>query len=264
MKSNPLVSIIICSRNRETLLSEAINSVYLQTYHNFEIIVIDDASEPSYTVDLISPNIPILYYKNDKNLGANASRKVGLEQAQGKYVCFLDDDDKFLPNKLDKMVSLMEEQQHVVLCTCYARSQKKKIKTYANKKRLKYVNSIGSFSLPIIRNSSSLSAYLPADLNNGQDWFFWKRIAEVGQISIIQEELVFFNEGGHKRISNATNKLDYYSNYLRVGISNNSDFMATLFHNSIFRFHTANGFLLRYINAPLILLVRLYLKFWLK
>jgi glycosyltransferase involved in cell wall biosynthesis len=106
MSNNQKVSVIITTYNRDKLLEKAILSVINQTYQNYEIIVIDDAS--SQNNKLIIDKFPnIIYYKFNKNQGGNICRNKGIELSSGDYIAFLDDDDTWIENKLEKQIKFM-------------------------------------------------------------------------------------------------------------------------------------------------------------
>ena len=102
-----LVSVIITTSNRANLLCRAIESVINQTYKNLEIIVVDDASKDNtYQVvkSYMAKDSRVAYIKNDKPSGANVSRNKGIKQAKGFFIAGLDDDDEFLPNRIELLV----------------------------------------------------------------------------------------------------------------------------------------------------------------
>ena len=101
---NPLVSVIIPTHNRPLQVVQAVQSVFNQSFQNFEVIVVDDGS----TVCKSGFNdLPVRYIKQE-HLGAPAARNRGIKESKGKYVAFLDDDDTFLPEKLERQVGFME------------------------------------------------------------------------------------------------------------------------------------------------------------
>ena len=104
----PLVSAVITTHNRLDLLKRAINSVLGQTYANIECIVVSDASEDG-TDDYCS-KLPIKYISIPKSesKGGNHARNLGILASKGKYVAFLDDDDYWMPSKIEKQVELIE------------------------------------------------------------------------------------------------------------------------------------------------------------
>ena len=109
------VSIIIPTYNRERLVCKAINSVLRQTYSDYELIVVDDGSvdqTPRAVSQFQDPRIR--YLCQHINAGECAARNIGLTAAQGRYIAFLDSDDEWLPNKLEKQVKYFESRpQHV-------------------------------------------------------------------------------------------------------------------------------------------------------
>lgn len=105
-----LVTAIITTHNRLNLLKRAIDSVYAQTYPNIELIVVDDASTDG-TSNYCKP-LPLqyIYIPKEESKGGNYARNQGIRAAQGEYVAFLDDDDYWLPEKIQKQVALIESK----------------------------------------------------------------------------------------------------------------------------------------------------------
>lgn len=99
----PYFSIVIPTYNRASRISACVDSVINQTFEDWELIIIDDCSTDN-TFEVLKPFLDkypqITYLKNKYNLERSLSRNKGIEHAQGKYVCFLDSDDHYLPNHL--------------------------------------------------------------------------------------------------------------------------------------------------------------------
>ena len=112
----PLVSVIMNCHNGERFLNEAIESIYNQTYNNWEIIFWDNASTDSSAKIAHSYDKRIQYYFNDKKTSLGEARNFALEKANGEYIAFLDCDDVYLPDKLEKQVSLMKSKDYAM---CY-------------------------------------------------------------------------------------------------------------------------------------------------
>lgn len=111
-----LVSVIIPTYSRPKFLPRAIESVLVQTYPNIEVIVVDDNGDGTenqkYTESLIRDyidNAQITYIKHDKNRNGSAARNTGFKHSHGDYIAFLDDDDQFLPTKIEKQVCRLDE-----------------------------------------------------------------------------------------------------------------------------------------------------------
>ena len=114
------VSVIIPTRNRITFLREAIDSVYSQTYAKFEIIVVDDGSTKDIAPSLASYDGRLSMIRQEHQ-GVSAARNAGLSKATGEYVAFLDDDDRFLPDKLAKQVAFLSSYPQMGwLCTGFS------------------------------------------------------------------------------------------------------------------------------------------------
>lgn len=121
MKS--LITVIIPTYNREDKILRAIKSVLAQTYENVEILVIDDSSQDN-TKEIVTNFIEqkklhniVTYIKNKNNLGSPATRNVGIKIAKGEYIAFLDDDDFFFPDKLEKQIQYLLKNNGKV-CSC--------------------------------------------------------------------------------------------------------------------------------------------------
>jgi glycosyltransferase involved in cell wall biosynthesis len=118
--NNALVTVIITTYNRRKLLPVAIESVINQTYKHIELIVVNDAGEDVQDiVDSFQGRCfgGIIYVNKEKNAGLGAARNTGLEHATGKYVNFLDDDDKFYPFHVETLVNYMRENKCEVAYT---------------------------------------------------------------------------------------------------------------------------------------------------
>ena len=105
---NDLVSIIMPSYNTSRYIEDTINSVRQQSYKNWELIIVDDCSTDN-TDEVVAKynDNRIKYFKNDKNSGAAVSRNKALREAKGRWIAFLDSDDLWLPEKLEKQIHFM-------------------------------------------------------------------------------------------------------------------------------------------------------------
>ena len=119
-EKTPLVSIILPTFNRADLVLESIHSVLGQTYKNFELIVIDDGSVDN-TRELLSPLVEegLLTYAYQENLGLPAARNHGIRLANGSLISFLDSDDLYLPEKLEKQVAYFDKHPDAQVLQCW-------------------------------------------------------------------------------------------------------------------------------------------------
>ena len=133
-----LVSVIIPSYNRYKYLVNAINSVLDQTYKNIEIIVVNDAStekeyyENSFEEKITLINLPENQTQKYKGHGIGKVRNYGVDKAKGKYLAFLDDDDVWLPEKLEIQLNLLESSNYKMSSTegYFGEGEYDKTKTY--------------------------------------------------------------------------------------------------------------------------------------
>ena len=110
-----MVSIIMPSWNTAEYIGQSIKSVIAQTYENWELIIVDDCSTDS-TDDVVSQYIKdtrIKYYKNDVNLGAALTRNRAMKLAQGEWIAFLDSDDLWKKDKLQRQIDFMIQHNYV-------------------------------------------------------------------------------------------------------------------------------------------------------
>lgn len=121
MPVKPLVSVVLIFLNEEKFIEEAIASVIAQTYDNWELLLVDDGSTDSsssiaqkYSAQYSSV-VKYLQHPNHQNRGMSASRNLGIEQAEGEYIAFIDGDDVWLPQKLAQQVAIMQAQPDAAL-----------------------------------------------------------------------------------------------------------------------------------------------------
>ena len=118
---NGLVSIIMPSYNTGVFIKESIESVLAQSYSHWELIIVDDCStdETDEIVNQYLADERIRYIKNDTNSGAAISRNRALREAKGKWIAFLDSDDLWHPEKLERQIAFMEETGYAFSFTDY-------------------------------------------------------------------------------------------------------------------------------------------------
>ena len=119
----PLISVIVPTFQRSSLLPRAIDSILAQTWENIEIVVVDDnlpdseeQKETHRVLERYKDRKRFLYLTTPGKIGGGAARNLALRQCHGEYVAFLDDDDKYLPDKLEKQISFIQKYR---LDGCY-------------------------------------------------------------------------------------------------------------------------------------------------
>ncbi|MCE2711637.1 MAG: glycosyltransferase family 2 protein [Cryomorphaceae bacterium] len=185
---NPYFSIIIPTFNRAHLISKAIESVIAQTFENWELIIVDDGStdqtkEIIYAYKKMDSRIQYIYQENAER---SAARNNGILQAKGSYVCFLDSDDYFLPDKLHNLKKKIEQVGHK-LVVFYdglleeVNGQKQKI-PFPLQKELSLPDFILSHTLFSQQICAKREVFLKHHYNPkisiGEDMELWLRISE--------------------------------------------------------------------------------------
>ena len=107
----PKVSVIMNCFNGEKYLREAIDSVYAQTYKDWEIVLWDDASTDKTPEIAKSYDNKLRYFRGEKAIGLGQARNWAIEKASGDYIAFLDQDDIWMPQKLEKQIPLFEDPE---------------------------------------------------------------------------------------------------------------------------------------------------------
>lgn len=119
---NPLVSVVVPVFNAEKFLKETINSVKSQTYDNWELILVNDCSTDK-SADIIKlaakTDNRIKLVNLEKNGGAAKARNLGIMEAKGKYLAYIDSDDLWLPEKLEKQIEFMQKTDSTFCYTGY-------------------------------------------------------------------------------------------------------------------------------------------------
>lgn len=210
----PLVSVVIPTRNRAGLLSRALTSILNQNYTNFEIIVIDDDSndETKKTSEDFAGKFKYFkYLHNETAKGAAFSRNIGIKNAAGKYIAFLDDDDEWLSEKTAKQVGILEKNPEIGGLSCWyykvSGNTKSKVKLVPEITFdiLLWENFLGSFSFCMVRNELVKSLELESDLPSSQDWEFWLELSQRTKLGVTEDYLVNYHDHSGNRISNSVN-----------------------------------------------------------
>lgn len=200
-----MVSVIIPTFGGDKRLNRAIKSVLAQTYNNFEIIVVDDNDPKSKgrkdTEQIMSSyDFPekVIYIKHEKNINGSAARNTGIRQAKGDYICFLDDDDIYLPERLERSVEIMNKTDaDALLCGVILNQGSSFISLYEPDERTITVEyllinmDIGSGSNIFLRRSLATAIYgFDDNFARFQDIEFMIRVAETGKINTLKDILI--------------------------------------------------------------------------
>lgn len=207
----PLVSVVMPTYNRASLLRCALRSVFAQTYGNLEIICVDDASSDSTEEVLKACGDPRLrYIRHETNRGGSAARNTGIRAATGDYIAFLDDDDEWLPAKIERQLKVLEAYD-AVLCSSKVTSARRDEAAGARAivlddfKASPYA--VGGTGVLMAKAKVLRETLFDESLPRCQDWDLFIRIARTYRIGFLDERLLKYNDGGHSRLSNVLVKL---------------------------------------------------------
>ncbi|WFA82909.1 glycosyltransferase family 2 protein [Paenibacillus amylolyticus] len=217
-----LVSCIITTHNRAELLKKAMASVLEQTYPFLEIIIVDDGSQ-DHTEEVCrawtKEDHRIQYIQVPYAQGANHARNLGIQRANGKYIAFLDDDDQWLPDKIQSQTRALEENKGL-FCFCskvlvYVDQDHKvtRRKVSVESRDLVFYadlltyNWIGETSKIMVQTQLARSVMFDEQLTSAQDYDFYLRILQRGHHAInIKEPLVHIYIHQGPRISTSSKK----------------------------------------------------------
>lgn len=208
-----LISVVIPTHNRAHLIKRALYSVMEQSYTHLEIIVVNDASVDDTSAilnELSAVDTRIKIITNKHAQGGSASRNKGLFASNGIWTAFLDDDDTWQNNKLEKQLELLKAHPKAIACSSaytihYPFNIKKLVEPPSSItiEQLLMANILGGTSVCMAKTSicKEIGGFDPA-LRSAQDWDFWVKLLMSGEIVSIQEPLVNYYVHFNARISN--------------------------------------------------------------
>lgn len=205
-----LVSVVIPTYKTNDSLYRAVKSVVDQTYKNIEIIVVDDNSPNSIyrrkAEEIMTNFREVKYIKHETNKNGSAARNTGLREAIGDYICFLDDDDFFYKNKIEKQINYLVKEK-TDACTCFCKKNDKIIKFKA-KDEYKYEILMNeptpqTSSLIIKKDCVYNLDGFDETYSRHQDYEFLLRFFEKYKIGLIEEVLYERCDNGVNNIPDA-------------------------------------------------------------
>lgn len=198
----PRVSVILPAYNRETLVARAIDSVLAQTYDDFELIVVDDASKDGTRAVLERyrdhPKVRLIL--SDVNRGGSGARNLGIEAARGEMIGFQDSDDVWLTHKLAAQVAALDANPQAGLCYCASIFSEGTQTYYIPDHHIKQFD--GDMSREMLRRNATstqtllmrravldASGAFDAGLKRFQDWDLMIRVAQVAPFVFLPEPM---------------------------------------------------------------------------
>jgi glycosyltransferase involved in cell wall biosynthesis len=199
----PRVSVIIPTYNRSAIMKRAIDSVLAQTFTDFEMIIVDDGSDDDVksVVDVYCDE-RIRYIRHEKNCGLSRARNTGIENARGFYVAFLDDDDEWLPRKLELQLDHLSRRPRVDAsftgCIHWDEESGREVdttipsETAAEPADLLMKNTYlgASSSLVVKKYCFETAGCFDEALPSCEDWDMWIRLARQHRIESLDDILV--------------------------------------------------------------------------
>ena len=209
-----LVSIIMPSYNTGKFIAESIASVAAQTYTDWELIVVDDASTDN-TDDVVqrvflsgaqaeSKDLPskIHYLKNDHNRGAAFSRNRALREAKGKWIAFLDSDDLWTPDKLEKQIAFMAKNGYAFSYTRYEEMGEDGKPTGTIVDGPRRITKTGMFNycwlgcLTVMYDRDVVGDIQIAEIQKNNDYAMWLKICRKTDCYLLDENLACYRKRG--------------------------------------------------------------------
>ena len=237
-----LVTAVITTHKRgPEIVERALKSVIEQTYKNIEILVVDDSpAEYSLRTDVKNmvvsyANCNVTYVAHPKCMGACAARNTGLELAHGDFIGYLDDDDEWLPTKVEEQVNAFHSND-VALVYCDSltyyestgdtREHKcQRVEGDVYTKLLLTNNFIGSTSFPLLRTAALKEiGGFDVEMQSAQDYDVWTRIAKKYAVNYVAKPLARYHfHEGEQITKNPAKKI---AGMERIN-QKNADFLAT-------------------------------------
>lgn len=237
-----LVSVVIPTYKRELkYLQRSVESVLNQTYSNIELIIVDDNSENPYFRELVETYVSSLdssvvrLLKNEKNLGGSLTRNVGIDASTGDFITFLDDDDAYLPNRIEELIDYMlAEDCDMVFTNMIMRNNKGVVVDYREHSKIESFDNDYLFRYHLTRIISGTSSFIYRseairkigcfqDAKMGQDFFLMVRSIQGGlKIRYLNTNTVVVYKHSDGGISQGKNKI--------IGENNLYNFKKQFFH----------------------------------
>jgi teichuronic acid biosynthesis glycosyltransferase TuaG len=218
-----LVSIILPYFKKKEFIKSTLLSIFNQSYKNFEVLIIYDDLDLSdfyYINDIIRKDKRFKIYKNKKNFGVSYSRNKGIKFSKGEYICFLDADDLWAKNKLEKQIIFMRDNNAAISCTSYKiiNSFNKLIGVMKVKREVNYNDLIKScdigLSTVMLSKKIKKSMISFPNIKTKEDYILWLKLSKKYKIYGFKQCLVSWRKTNSSLSSSIIRKLiDGYKVY---------------------------------------------------
>jgi glycosyltransferase involved in cell wall biosynthesis len=197
---SPRVTVLMPVYNGEAYLREAIESILVQTYRDFEFLIINDGStDRSAEVIEAYRDSRIQSVNNETNLGLIATLNKGLDLAEGEFVCRMDQDDISLPERLSRQVAFMQDRPEIVVCGSWFQKfgvgRDKVVRWQTDPEGIRcgllFDSMVGHPTVMMRREFlRENNLYYDPAYKNAEDFALWLRISEIGHIANLGEVLL--------------------------------------------------------------------------
>ena len=198
-----LISIIMAAYNAEKTIEQAINSVLSQTYPDFELLVVNDCSTDKTAMlaeAIVKKDDRVRLISNEKNSGVSYTRKHGLEEASGEWVAILDSDDAWAPEKLEKQIAFMEENDYHFSYTDYMEIDEASKPNGKSVTGPKKITKAGMFNycwpgcLTVMYDAETVGLIQIADIKKNNDYAMWLKVCKKADCYLIDEVLAKYRK----------------------------------------------------------------------
>lgn len=198
-----LVSIIMPSYNTADYIGASIRSVQAQTYENWELIIVDDCSTDA-TDTVVAPFLAdgrIRYLKNAANSGAAVSRNYALREAKGRWIAFLDSDDLWAPEKLERQIRFMEAGGYGFSYTAYEEMNADGVLTGTLVRGPRQITKRGMFRycwpgcLTVMYDAETVGLVQIANIRKNNDYAMWLQVCRNADCYFLDEVLATYRRG---------------------------------------------------------------------
>lgn len=202
MTDKGLVSIVMPSYNTAKYIGESIESVLLQTYPYWELIIVDDCSTDD-TDDVVNPYLAdarIRYLKNRKNSGAAVSRNYALREAKGKWIAFLDSDDLWHPEKLEKQIEFMVNGNYHFSYTNYEEIDEQSNPLGVSVTGPKKITKQGMYNycwpgcLTVMYDAEIVGLVQIKDIKKNNDYAMWLKVCRKADCFLLSKQLAKYRK----------------------------------------------------------------------
>lgn len=197
-----LVSIIMPSYNTGKYIGKSIESVLNQTYQNWELIIVDDCSTDNTDKIVTAINdARIKYMKNSCNLGAAISRNRALREAKGQWIAFLDSDDLWMPEKLEKQIRFMKINGYAFSYTNYEEIDIDGNVTGVKVSGPKRITRTGMFNycwpgcLTVVYDVTKIGLIQIKNIKKNNDYAMWLEVCKKSNCYLLDETLAQYRKG---------------------------------------------------------------------